>query len=264
MRFKGKVVVVTGGGRGIGRGIAFHFAKEGAKVVVNYAHSKQMAEEVVENIVRSGGRAIAVKADVSKIDEVQNMVEVTREEFGQIDILVNNAGMDPNLHQIEKRGVLEMPEKLWDEVMGINLKGAFLCSQAVAREMVKQGKGGKIIIISSVHGKVTVPKHLVYSASKGGINMLTRELALELAPYRINVNAVAPGPIEVERYFDIPDYNQEELARQVPLGRVGYPEDIACAVSFLASDEASFITGQILYVDGGLTARLALKIEGEK
>lgn len=263
MRFQGKVAVVTGASRGIGRGIALRLAHEGAIVVVDYVHSKKKAGEVVEKIKSEGGKGIAVKADVSKISEVQAMVDLTVKKFNHIDILVSNAGIDPNLHNIKQTGILEMSEELWNTVLNTNLKGAFLCCQAVAREMVKQNKGGRIIIISSVHGKVTVSEHGAYSASKGGLNMLTKELALELAPFRINVNAVAPGPIEIERYFaTFPDYDRKILGRQVPIGRVGLPEDIAHAVTFFASEEASFITGQILYVDGGVTARLALQVLG--
>lgn len=265
MRFQGKVAIVTGASSGIGKGIALRLATEGAAVIVNYAHSKEKAQEVVEKIKSEGGKGLAVKADVSKIGEVQAMVDLTVKEFGHIDILVSNAGIDPNVHNIKQAGILEMSEDLWDKVLNTNLKGAFLCCQAVAREMVEQNRGGRIIIISSVHGKATVARHGAYSASKGGLNMLTKELALELAPFRINVNAVAPGPIEIERYFTtFPDYNREILSKQVPMGRVGFPEDVAHAVAFFASEEASFITGQILYVDGGITTHLSLEVSRGK
>lgn len=261
MRFEGKVVIVTGASRGIGKGIALGFARGGAAVVIDYVHSKCRAVRVVDEINSQGGRAIAVRADVSKAEQVKHMIQVAKEKFGGIDVLVNNAGIDPHVHRMKQIGVLSMSEELWDTVLNTNLKGVFLCSQLIAREMIAQKKKGKIIMISSVHGKATVAKYGAYSASKGGLNMLTKELALEVAPFGISVNAVAPGPIEIERYLAYPDYDPDKVAQQVPIGRIGFPEDIAHAVMFFASEEASFITGQILYVDGGVTARLALNIE---
>ena len=264
MMLNEKVAVVTGAGRGIGRSIAQGFSREGSAVVVNYLSSKSGADRLAEEIAREGGKAIAVQADVSDFNQVQDMLASTVERFGRIDILVNNAGLDPNLRRIEEIGILEMSEEIWDRVINTNLKGTFLCSQAAARQMVKQQSGGRIIIISSIHAITTVPKYGAYAASKGGLNTLTKVLALELAPYGITVNTVAPGPIEIERVKEFPGYDRDKRSRQIPVGRVGIPEDVANAVIFFTSEQAGYITGQVLYVDGGLTARLAIKAVAEK
>jgi len=258
MKLKDRIAIVTGAGRGIGSGIALRLAQEGADVVVNYAHSAEGARQVAGKIREIGREAIAVKADVSKADEVQAMIDRTVRTFGRVDVLVNNAGIDPHAP------FLEMTEEQWDWVIDTNLKGSFLCSQAAAREMVRTG-GGKIVIISSIHSFVTYMHITAYAATKGGLNAMTRQLALELAPYHINVNAVAPGSVHVDKFYGvIPNYNPHMFDHEIPLGFIGYPEDIGAAVAFLASEDARYITGQILVVDGGTTARMFLGVSEKK
>jgi glucose 1-dehydrogenase/3-oxoacyl-[acyl-carrier protein] reductase len=258
MKLTNRVAIVTGAGRGIGSGIALRLAQEGADVVVNYAHSAEGAQRVTERVSALGRRAIIVRADVSSSDQVQAMVDEAIQAFGRVDILVNNAGIDPQLP------FLEMTEEQWDWVIDTNLKGCFLCSQAVAREMVRAG-GGKIIIISSIHSFVTYPNITAYAASKGGLNAMTRQLALELAPHHINVNTVAPGAVHVEKFYGlIPNYDPHMLDHEIPVGSIGYPQDIGAAVAFLASEDARYITGQVLLVDGGTSARLCLGVSDKK
>jgi NAD(P)-dependent dehydrogenase (short-subunit alcohol dehydrogenase family) len=247
MGLAGKVAIVTGAGRGIGRGIALELSKEGARVAVNYFSSEQMAHGLVDQIRESGREAFAIQADVSKFTEVNHMVSETVERFGGLDILVNNTGITI------LKPFLEDTEEIWDKTIDTNLKGPFLCSLAAAKIMVKRG-GGKIVNISSVHGHTTLPGLTHYAASKGGINMLTRAMALDLAPYKINVNCIGPGTIEVEKYFNDPKYDREKWGQGAPWGRVGLPADIGKAVVFLASDDADYITGQVFYIDGGITA----------
>jgi L-rhamnose 1-dehydrogenase len=247
MRLRDKVAIVTGGSRGIGRAIALGLAREGAKVVINYCNNKGAAEEVVGLIREKGGTAIAVKADTSCSQEVLGMVRETLETFQTIDILVNNAGI------CIFKDFLEITEEEWDKVLAVNLKGYFLCSQAVARVMVERGIKGKIICISSISSIVGGSKQAHYCASKAGINLLTKSMAIALGPYGITCNAILPGTIET-------DINREELAdpkrrdylvERVPLKRLGLPEDVVGAVIFLASEEAAWITGSTLVIDGG-------------
>ncbi|TLS53892.1 3-oxoacyl-ACP reductase FabG [Paenibacillus antri] len=247
----GKVAVVTGAGRGIGKKIAIELANSGVCVVVNYAHSEQGALEIVDEISNRNGSAIAVKADISSLEGVDRLVRQAVGAFGRIDMLVNNAAVDPT------EDFFEVTESFWDRVVDTNLKGAFFCAQACAREMVKTGKG-KIINISSVHGSLTMPRYAVYAATKGGINAMTRQLALDLAKYNIQVNAVAPGATEVEKLADDPLYDKEHIGGLIPLGRIGEPEDVANVVAFLASPAADYVTGQIITVDGGSSTRFFL------
>ena len=253
MKLDGKIAVVTGAGRGIGRVIALTLANEGAKVVVNYHRAQQGAMQLVEDIHKLGRQAICVQADVSKSHDVDLMLSQTLDSFGTLDILVNNSGTwitAPFLQQTEES---------WDLSLDTNLKGAFLCSLGAARVMVEKG-AGKIVNISSVHDILTVPGFsCAYAASKGGLVMLTKAMALELAPHHINVNAVSPGTIPVEKHIENPDYEPKQWGEMIPWGKVGLPEDIANAVLFLVSEDAGYITGQVLYVDGGLTARLAFQ-----
>lgn len=258
MKLRDKVAIVTGAGRGIGSGIALRLAQEGADVIVNYAHSVDGAAAVADQIRALGRRAVTIQADVSKADQAQAMVAETVATFGRADILVNNAGIDPHAP------FLEMTEEQWDWIIDTNLKGTFLCSQAAAREMAKAG-GGKIIIISSIHSIQTYMHITAYAASKGGLNAMTRQLALELASYQINVNCVAPGAIHVEKFYSVvPGYDPHMFDHEIPLGFVGYPEDIGAAVAFLASDDARYITGQVLFVDGGTSCRMFLGVTEKK
>lgn len=246
MDLKGKSAIVTGARRGIGRGIALALAKAGANVAVSDI-DKNECEKVVAEIERLGVKGIAIKADVSNSADVDAMVRQTVKKFGGIDIIVNNAGI------YFSKPLLETTEKDWDRLIGINLKGVFLCTKAAVAEMVKQGRGGKVISISSIAGEVGFANSSAYCASKGGIINLTRELAIELAQHKINVNSIAPGVIETPMTAGMLDDAKTKagLLASIPWGRIGKPEDIANAVVFLASPEADYITGATLAVDGG-------------
>jgi len=251
MNLKGKVAIVTGARRGMGRTHALTLAKAGAKVVVSDI-SEEECQKVVDEIEKSGGEAVAVKCDVSKRAEVDEMVKKTVEKFGKIDILVNNAGIAQFV------SFLEMTEEEWDRTLDINLKGYFLCAQAAAKEMAKQ-KSGVIINIASVamgQQGVGFPNIAHYCASKGGIVGMTEALAVELAPYNIRVNAVSPGMIETPMIDPVkkdPKMMEALLAR-VPMHRVGKPEEVSNLVLFLASDDSSYMTGSTVVIDGGWLA----------
>ncbi len=242
--------MVTGAGRGIGFRIACRLRQEGASVVFNDRDASETALREVET--NAGGRkAIFHQADISRLTQIEEMIERTIGEFGRLDILVNNAAIDP------AAPFLQVREDVWHQVIDTNLKGTFFCAQKAAQKMAKAGHG-RIINISSVHAQATMPGFSVYSASKGGMNALTRELALELAPHGITVNAVAPGAIEVEKFVNDPLYDRDALAAEIPSGRVGKPEDISGMVAFLCSDDAAWLTGQVITVDGGTLTRLYL------
>lgn len=244
---KDKVVVITGAASGIGRAIAIEMGLQGATVVVNYIGNNDAAQEVVHSIQSQQGTAIAIEADVSKSDQVQRMISETVAQLGRVDVLVNNAGVE------KESPFLKKPESEWDLVTSVNLKGPFLCSQAAARDMAKRKKG-TIINISSVHEDLPFPGYSAYCASKGGLRMLCRDLALELAPHGINVINVAPGAIDTpinKRTLSDPE-KKLALKREIPLGRVGEPREVAKLVCYLASDDASYITGTTVVIDGGL------------
>lgn len=247
--------MVTGANRGIGRVIAVTLAREGARVIVNYPidESEPEAAETVAAIRALNREALTAKADIAHIGEIEAMFAAAIAHFGRVDILVNNAGWDPGATKF-----LEVDESLYDRLMGINLKSAYFCTQAAVREMIRVGEGGKIINISSVQAAASVEDRSVYAATKGGMNALTRQLALDLASHKININAVAPGFIEVERTIrGAANYDREEKGKTIPWGRVGFPEDVGELVVFLASPESDFITGQIITIDGGVTCKLA-------
>jgi 3-oxoacyl-[acyl-carrier protein] reductase len=244
MDFKGKTVLITGAARGIGKTIASRFAAMGAKVVISDILTED-ANATANELQKQGCKAMAFKADVSNAEEVKNLIKATVDKFSTLDVVVNNAGITRDTL------IMRMSEKDWDLVLDINLKGAFLVSQAAAKVMMKQ-RSGKIINISSVVGVMGNPGQANYSASKAGLIGLTKTSAKELAGRGITVNAVAPGFIDTEMTKALPEDVREAFINVTPLKRFGTPDDIASAVIFLSSDDASYITGQILGVNGGM------------
>jgi 3-oxoacyl-[acyl-carrier protein] reductase len=242
----GKVAVVTGGSRGLGRATAILLAERGAKVVVNFHQRQDAADEVVQRIIQAGGEAVAVQADVGQWGDAQRLVAQTIEHFGQLHILVNNAGTTRDAL------LMRMSEQEWDLVIQTNLKSAFNCSKAAHRHMLKQ-RYGRIVNITSVAGIAGNAGQTNYAAAKAGMIGFTKSLAKELGSRNITVNAVAPGYIPTELSSSIPPELVAKGMDLTPLGHPGTPQDIAFAVAFLVSDEAQYITGQVLAVDGGLT-----------
>jgi 3-oxoacyl-[acyl-carrier protein] reductase len=241
---EGRVAIVTGASRGIGAAIATALAREGAPVAVNYHRSAAQAAAVVDAIRAAGGHALAIAADVTDGRAVQQMIEVTLETFGRLDILVNNAG-------ILNRGPLDtMSEEVWDRMVAANLKTVFLCSRAVLPHMLARGSG-KIINISSTLGLKGLTGHVHYATTKGGIIAFTRALAREVGPKGINVNAIAPGPIETDLIGPVDDEFRKRTSMTFALRRIGLPEDVAPTVVFLASDAASYYAGQTFCPNGG-------------
>lgn len=241
----GKTAIITGASRGIGAEIAKRFAAAGAKVVVNYSGSQQKAEAVVDAIKENGGEAIAVKANVADSEAVKAMVDEAMSAFGSVDILVNNAGITrDNL-------MMRMKDDEWDDVINTNLKGVFVCTKAVTRQMMKQ-RSGRIVNIASIVGVMGNAGQANYVASKAGVIGLTKTTARELASRGITANAVAPGFITTDMTDGLNEDIQKTMMAQIPLGRFGKPEEVAKAALFLASDEASYMTGQTLHLDGGM------------
>jgi glucose 1-dehydrogenase len=240
---------VTGANSGIGRDIALRLAREGAAVVINYLNKPETADAVVKEIVSAGGRSLAAQADVSNEQQVDEMFARAQAEFGGLDILVNNAGFETH------HPILEMPADAWRRVLDVDLTGAFLCAQRAARLMVAAKTGGAIVNISSVHNVIPWGGFAHYCAAKAGLDMLTKTMALELATERVRVNSVAPGAIQTpinENVWGDPEA-LKDLLRKIPSDRMGQTEEVAACVAFLASDEASYVTGAVLYVDGGMT-----------
>jgi glucose 1-dehydrogenase len=247
-RLAGKVAAITGGDQGIGRAIAERLAQDGADIAICYRKNKKGADEVVAGITAAKRRAAAFQADVGKVSDGERFIEEAVATLGRIDILVNNAGLE------KRADFWDVTEEDFDAVLNVNLKGMFFVTQAVVRHLRQTGRPGKIINISSVHEELPFPHFASYCASKGGIKMLTRNLAIELAPSQITINSIAPGAIETPintKLLNDPA-KLKELLGNIPLGRLGKPADVAGFASFLASEESDYATGSTFFVDGGL------------
>lgn len=240
----GKVALITGAGQGIGRAFALGFAQAGAAVLVSDVLVEN-AERTAQEIQQAGGQALGRRLDVSKRAEVEAAVDAALEHFGRLDILLNNAGIFP------RAAALELDDATWDAVLSVNLKGTFLCSQAAARVMVDQGQGGRIVNLASRSAYQFTPRATHYAASKAGIVAYTRNLAVELTPYQITVNAIAPGYVDTEMVRAVPPDVLEKIIARIPRGRLGTAQDIARGVAFLTADDADFITGSTLSINGG-------------
>lgn len=248
MSLKGKVAIVTGGNSGIGASIVLELARQGANVVIDYVVHPETTQDLEKKILALGSQAVGVEADVSKIADLQKMVDAAVKKFGRLDILVNNAGIET------RTSVLDTTESQFDKVMAINLKSAFFGTQIAAKQMIKQGNGGRIINISSVHEDWPMPNNTPYCLSKGGMRMLTRTAGLELAKHNILITAVGPGAVETPiNLSTMKDPSlMKKLDTAIPLGRMAKPEEIARVVAFLAGDGASYMTSTTVFVDGGL------------
>jgi len=249
MRLEGKVAVITGSATGIGLATAQVMAREGASVVIDYIEGEQdEADKRARQIEQSGGKAIAVQADVSKQEDVQNLVDRAVAAFGRLDIMVNNAGME------QQKPFLEMPLDVWNKVIAVDLTGPWLGSQIAARQMVKQGDGGRIINISSVHEDMPMPTNAPYCAAKGGLRMLMRTIAVELAPHKITVNNIGPGAIDtpLDKPTKEDPAKMKKLLAEIPLDRMGQPEEVAELALYLASDAAAYVTGSTYFIDSGM------------
>ena len=246
---KDKVVLITGAASGLGRGMAERFGKEQAKVVINYHSDKHDYNAIIDTIKSYGGDAAAVQGDVSNEEDVKKMIDFAVETFGSLDVMINNAGME---NQVESH---QLSLEDWQKVIDINLTGAFLGSREALKYMVENNIKGSIINMSSVHDRIPWPQFVHYAASKGGVKLMTETLAMEYAPHGIRVNSICPGaiktPINAEK-FDDPE-QREQVEDMIPLGKIGNPEQIAACAVWLASDEASYVTGLSLYADGGMT-----------
>lgn len=248
MNLEGKVAIVTGAATGIGRAIATRFARDGAKVAIDYVGNADPAKALVSAIETIGGQAVAVAADVSEPEQVEMLVDETVRRFERLDIFVNNAGIE------KKIPFIDVPKEEWDKTLAVNLTGPFLCAQRAAKQMIAQGGGGRIINISSVHEDLPMPTNAAYCASKGGLRMLMRTIAVELAAHNILVNNIAPGAIDTP--MDAPlkanPVEMKTLLDEIPLHRMGKPEEIAEVCAFLASEASSYCTGSTFFADGGM------------
>jgi glucose 1-dehydrogenase len=248
MRLQNKVAIVTGAASGIGQAIAVRLAREGASVVIDYVGAADAPNETQRQIAEAGGKAIAVAADVSNPAQVQDLIDHTLAAFGRLDMVVNNAGVE------KKLPFVDYPLDELKKILAVNLVGPFLVSQLAARQMIKQGQGGRLINISSVHEDLPMPTNAAYCASKGGLRMLMRTIAVELAKDRITVNNIGPGAVftPIDADIEAKPELEKALMAEIPLNRWGRPEEIAGLAAFLASDEAAYITGATYFIDGGM------------
>jgi glucose 1-dehydrogenase len=248
MQLQNKVALVTGAATGIGKAIAIRFAREGAKVVIDFVGKPGSPASVEKAIADSGGQCIAVAADVSRPDQVENLIDNAVNAFGRLDIVVNNAGVE------KKIAFVDYPLEELQKILDVNLIGPFLVSQAAARQMIRQGQGGRIINISSVHEDLPMPGNAAYCASKGGLRMLARTIAVELAKADITVNNIGPGAVftPIDADVEAKPLMEKALMGEIPLNRWGKPEEIAGLAVYLASDEAGYITGSTYFIDGGM------------
>jgi glucose 1-dehydrogenase len=248
MKLQNKVAIVTGAATGIGKAIATAMAAEGASVVIDYVGDPTLANAAVQAIQTAGGKVTAVAADVSNPGQVRQLIQKAIDSFGKLDILVNNAGLE------YKYPFPEFPFELWQKVIAVDLTGPFLCAQAAAKAMIRQATGGRIVNISSIHEDLPMPTNAPYCAAKGGLRMLMRTIAVELAPHKITVNNIAPGAIFTPIDADIEANPKLEAAlmAEIPLGRWGKPEEVAALAVFLASDDAAYCTGSTFFIDGGM------------
>lgn len=242
----GKIAVVTGASKGIGRACALRLAKDGMTVVVNYSHSDAEAAKTVEEIKAAGGDSVAYKADVSDLNQVKDMFKFVSDTYGRVDVLVNNAGI------VRDEYLLMLTQENLDKCLDLNIKGYFYCAQQAALKMFSQ-KSGVIVNMSSVSSKMALAGQSVYSATKGAVNSMTQTMAKELARKKIRVNAVCPGFVQTEMVDQLPEDKKKEYLKEVPLGRFADVNEVAGLVSFLCSDDASYITGQAIVLDGGLS-----------
>ncbi len=248
MTLEGKVAIVTGAGTGIGQGIALAFAREGANIVVDYVGKASVAQATIDEVQKLGRKCIGVDADISKQADVQMLVQKTVETFGKLDILVNNAGIE------KKYAFVDYPLDEFEKIVAVNLTGPFLCAQAAAKQMITQGNGGRIINISSIHEDLPQLTNAPYCATKGGLRMLMRTIAVELAPHKITVNNIGPGAIYTPIDADVESDKtlNDQILAEIPLNRWGKPEEVGDLAAFLASDKASYITGSTHFIDGGM------------
>jgi glucose 1-dehydrogenase len=248
VRLQDKVAVITGAATGIGQAIAIAFAEAGAAVVVDYVGDASVAADTLSKINALKGKVLAAEADISNPADVDSLIQKTIAAFGKLDIFVNNAGIE------KKIPFVEYPLNIWQKILAVNLTGPFLCCQAAAKQMIQQGKGGRIINISSIHEDLPMPTNAPYCASKGGLRMLMRTIAVELAPHQITVNNIGPGAIftPIDKDVESDQKLNDQILAEIPLGRWGKPEEVAQLAVYLASDAAAYVTGSTFFIDGGM------------